>query len=62
MEDDKFDISAFEYVELVEKYKNNNIEEGWSEELETQFWSEQPPYPFATDVELEMIEKNGTRT
>lgn len=62
MEDDKFDISAFEYVELVEKYKNNNTEEGWSEELENQFWSEQPPYPFATDVELEMIEKNGIRT
>lgn len=27
----------------------------WSEELETQFWSEQPPYPFATNIELDEI-------
>ena len=60
--DDKFDISAFEYVELIEKYKNKKPEEGWSEELENQFWSEQPPHPFATDVEMEIIEKNGNRT
>jgi len=44
-------------VELIEKYKNKKPEEGWSEELETQFWSEQPPHPFATDAEMEIIEK-----
>lgn len=27
--------------------------DGWTEELEKQFWAEQPPHPFATDVELE---------
>lgn len=59
--EDKFDISAFEYVELIENYKNKKNKEGWSEELEAQFWSEQPPHPFATDVELDIIEKDGTR-
>lgn len=26
--------------------------EDWSDELEAQFWREQPPFPFATDAEL----------
>jgi hypothetical protein len=26
--------------------------DGWTPELETQFWAEQPPEPFATDIEL----------
>ncbi len=29
-----------------------SIEDGWTPELETQFWAEQPPEPFATDIEL----------
>jgi len=28
---------------------------GWNEEMEARYWAEQPPYPFATDVELEEI-------
>jgi hypothetical protein len=24
----------------------------WTDELEAQYWREQPPFPFATDVEL----------
>jgi hypothetical protein len=31
----------------------------WTEELEKQFWAEQPPYPFATDVEIEQLKKEG---
>jgi len=31
----------------------------WTEELEKQYWAEQPPYPFATDVELEQLKKDG---
>lgn len=27
-------------------------DDGWTKELEEQFWSEQPPYPFATPEEL----------
>jgi hypothetical protein len=29
--------------------------EDWSEELEAQYWAEQPPYPFATDEDLAEI-------
>lgn len=32
-----------------------NEEDGWNEEKEKQFWAEQPPYPFATEVELEAM-------
>jgi hypothetical protein len=33
---------------------NDGLEEdGWNDELETQFWNEQPPEPFATPEELE---------
>jgi hypothetical protein len=28
---------------------------GWTEEMEARYWAEQPPYPFATDVELEQM-------
>ena len=31
----------------------------WTEELEKQYWAEQPPYPFATDEELEQLRKDG---
>lgn len=93
--DDQFELSAFEYVELIERYKNqtddaveemtedefqkmeNMIKEyysskefreyvenyqseniDWNDELEQQLWKEQPPYPFATDVELEAINES----
>ena len=31
----------------------------WTDELEKQYWKEQPPYPFATPEELEELKKNG---
>jgi len=117
--DDQFELSAFEYVELLSKYKNKKEEEyipteeeieaiermvedyyaskefreyvenyqnehideyvdsltdeqideafaehnanddGWDEEMEKRYWEEQPPYPFATDVELEAINESN---
>ena len=90
--DEQFELSAFEYVELVEKYKDRKEDEyvptneelekleqmvkdyynskefreyvenyepinedGWTEEMEKQYWEEQPPYPFATQNELDEI-------
>ena len=92
--DDQFELSAFEYVELVERYKipqkedeyvptDDELEKleqmvkdyynskefreyvenynptdesvDWNDELEQQFWKEQPPYPFATQNELDEI-------
>ncbi len=29
--------------------------ENWTDELEAQYWAEQPPYPFATDEDLALI-------
>ena len=29
--------------------------EDWTDELEAQYWAEQPPYPFATDEDLAVI-------
>lgn len=31
----------------------------FDDELEQQYWKEQPPYPFATPEELEELKKNG---
>ena len=91
--DEQFELSAFEYVELVERYKDKKEDEyvptddelekleqmvkdyynskefreyvenytptdesvDWNDELEQQFWKEQPPYPFATQNELDEI-------
>jgi hypothetical protein len=80
--EDMFGISAFEYVELMTKYKDDEsypiteaeiediermVEEyyqskefqeqadGWTEEMEKRYWEEQPPYPFATQNELDEI-------
>ena len=90
--DEQFELSAFEYVELVERYKDRKEDEyvptddelekleqmvkdyynskefreyvenyepinedGWTEEMEKQYWEEQPPYPFATQNELDEI-------
>jgi hypothetical protein len=94
--DDQFELSAFEYVELLSKYKNKKEEEyipteeeiqaiermvedyyaskefreyvenyeptnedEWTEEMEKRYWEEQPPYPFATDIELEAINESN---
>lgn len=91
--DELYGISSFEYVELVERYKNRddsqppteeefqkmkkeadeyynsaefqkyvdeyyNPDDVWNEEMEKQFLKEQPPYPFATDVELDAINES----
>jgi len=94
--DDQFELSAFEYVELLSKYKDKKEDEyiptdvemekleqmvkdyynskefreyvenyeptnedEWTEEMEKRYWEEQPPYPFATDVELEAINESN---
>ena len=95
--DDQFELSAFEYVELVERYKipqkedeyvptddelekleqmvkdyynskefreyvenyEPTNEDEWTEEMEKRYWEEQPPYPFATDIELEAINESN---
>jgi hypothetical protein len=95
--DERFELSAFEYVELVERYKipqkedeyiptdvemekleqmvkdyyNSKEfreyvenyepinEDEWTEEMEKQYWEEQPPYPFATDIEIEAINESN---
>ena len=36
--------------------------DGWTPELETQFWAEQPPEPFATDIELEQMQTGSIFT
>ena len=91
--DERYELSAFEYVDLVERYKipqkedeyvptddelekleqmvkdyynskefreyvenyEPTDEDEWTEEMEKRYWEEQPPYPFATDIELEAI-------
>jgi hypothetical protein len=90
--DERFELSAFEYVELLSKYKYKKEDEyvptddeiekleqmvkdyynskefreyvenyepinedGWTEEMEKRYWEEQPPYPFATQNELDEI-------
>ena len=90
--DERYELSAFEYVELIERYKDKKEDEsvptdeemekleqmvkdyynskefreyvenyepinedGWTEEMEKRYWEEQPPYPFATQNELDEI-------
>ena len=95
--DERFELSAFEYVELTERYKipqkedeyiptdvemekleqmvkdyyNSKEfreyvenyepinEDAWTEEMEKRYWEEQPPYPFATDIEIEAINESN---
>ena len=95
--DERYELSAFEYVELVERYKipqkedeyvptDDELEkleqmvkdyynskefreyvenyepineDEWTEEMEKQYWEEQPPYPFATDIEIEAINESN---
>ena len=42
----------YHFQKWVEEQVNND---GWTEEMEARYWAEQPPYPFATDVELEQM-------
>jgi hypothetical protein len=43
-------------TEAIREFNQQSMEdEGWTPELEEQFWAEQPPYPFATPEELETI-------
>ena len=93
---DQFELSAFEYVELLSKYKDKKEDEyiptdvemekleqmvkdyynskefreyvenyeptnedEWTEEMEKRYWEEQPPYPFATDIEIEAINESN---
>ena len=94
--DERFELSAFEYVELTERYKDRKEDEYvptddelekleqmvkdyynskefreyvenyepinedvWTEEMEKRYWEEQPPYPFATDIEIEAINESN---
>jgi hypothetical protein len=94
--DERFELSAFEYVELLSKYKDKKEDEyiptdvemekleqmvkdyynskefreyvenyepinedEWTEEMEKRYWEEQPPYPFATDIEIEAINESN---
>jgi hypothetical protein len=94
--DERFELSAFEYVELLSKYKYKKEDEyiptdvemekleqmvkdyynskefreyvenyepinedEWTEEMEKRYWEEQPPYPFATDIEIEAINESN---
>ena len=44
-----------EFREYVENYNPTEESVDWNDELEQQFWKEQPPYPFATQNELDEI-------
>lgn len=47
---------ADEYKEMDEENRQSILKDAeWNEEMENQFWREQPPFPFATDVELEQL-------
>jgi cell division protein FtsL len=43
-------------TEAIREFNQQSMEDEWNEELEEQFWREQPPLPFATDVELESLQ------
>ena len=44
-----------------QKWVSEQVEsDGWTEEMEARYWAEQPPYPFATDVELKELEASGS--
>jgi hypothetical protein len=55
--------AAEEYVKLMsetqidEALAEHNQHEDWSDELEEQYWKEQPPYTFETDEEIAELEK-----
>jgi hypothetical protein len=55
--------AAEEYVKMLsekeidEAFTEHNQHEDWSDELEEQYWKEQPPYTFETDEEIAELEK-----
>ncbi len=55
--------AAEEYVKMLsekeidEALTEHNQHEDWSDELEEQYWKEQPPYTFETDEEIAELEK-----
>jgi hypothetical protein len=55
--------AAEEYVKMMsetqidEAMAEHNQHEDWSDELEEQYWKEQPPYTFETDEEIAELEK-----
>lgn len=56
--------AAEEYVRLMTEQQIDEAlaehnEDEWNDELETQFWNEQPPEPFATPEEVEKYNIDG---
>ena len=52
----EFIDDEYHFQKWVEEQKHIPDEHGWTEAMEEQYWKEQPPYPFATDVELRELE------
>lgn len=48
----EFIDDEYHFQKWVQEQVDND---GWTEEMEARYWAEQPPYPFATDVELEQM-------
>jgi hypothetical protein len=48
----EFIDDEYHFQKWVQEQVDND---GWTEELEEQYWKEQCPDPFATDVELEQM-------
>ena len=47
-------------TEAILEFNQQSMEDdGWDEEMEKRYWEEQPPYPFATDIELEAINESN---
>lgn len=56
--------AAEEYVKMMSEQQIDEAlaehnEDEWNDELETQFWNEQPPEPFATPEEVEKYNIDG---
>jgi hypothetical protein len=46
-------------VSKIDEALSEHNEDEWNDELETQFWNEQPPEPFATPEEVEKYNIDG---
>lgn len=53
--DEYVDSLTDEEIDEAFAEHNSNEDADWSDELEQQYWNEQPPYPFATQNELDEI-------
>jgi hypothetical protein len=49
----------YHFQKWVQEQVDND---GWTEEMEARYWAEQPPYPFATDIELEQMQTGSIFT